>query len=133
MADTPWFLANQIVSGKITLEDAVKQLPNKKAVRDLLAKLFTSVRTGRTMTKGYDDTFENVMDKLAGRQSQIRPADESLLRSYGMDQPSPLRKSVVEEKTCKACGRLYKSIEDEGCPTCAVKKSGTRWHTGYLE
>jgi hypothetical protein len=95
--------------------------------------LSRSTDKGGRMHKGYKNLQENALDQLAGRQSQIRPSDESFLRSYGLDQPT-LRKAQTEG-VCKGCGASYsleKGTEGALCKNCEVSKSLTSWHEGDL-
>lgn len=131
MSDNLWTLANQVIQGKLTTEEAVNKLPNKKAARDFLVQFLRSAKAGK-MKKSYEDEYQNVMDKMVGRQSQIRPANEHPLRAYGLDNPT-ICKSMPADKACKACGSTYKAIKDtDGCPRCAKAIKDTKWHKGNL-
>lgn len=130
-----WKLANQIISGKLTLEEALQKVsPNKKQTRNMLAKVFQKVRTGK-MRKGYKNGAVNALDMIAGRQSDLTPDDPGYMyrRQFGMENP-PLHKGQ-EESICGTCGISYlaKSKESTQCPNCEANFKSVSWHKGDLE
>jgi len=65
MAHRDWQLANAVIQGRMTLEEAVSKIStNKRRVRDFMALMFRQARTGK-MGKGIDESIQT-LNKAAG-------------------------------------------------------------------